>query len=307
MSKVLKAVKIVSKGMKKFGRSSVQIVGQSLTFNDFDQLLRIGLLENQATELNYSSVEEFELCAFDEQCSPLSRIGRDFQANELIRSLEWCNLATDNESSRCALGGVLWDENHIVGTDGRRMHCVRIGACDNLAKPFTAIIPQRIIKALAQLVKLFKDDIVSVRITEKEVVFCGDCWQLCSRLIEGRYPNWQKVIEPLELSGEPKLINVPSLVEQIARIAKRVQLESKIALASMAKSERKNHIEPVPQLRLDEQILDARFVREALDIVGEKYVEYRQERIGSAINIGDSRICYSDRYATLAVIMPMSK
>ena len=103
------------------------------------------------------------------------------------------------------------------------------------------------------------------------------------------------------------MINVPSLVEQIARIAKRVQLESKIALASMAKSERKNHIEPVPQLRLDEQILDARFVREALDIVGEKYVEYRQERIGSAINIGDSRICYSDRYATLAVIMPMSK
>jgi len=307
MSKVLKAVKIVSKGIKKFGRCSVQIVGQSLMFHDCDQLLKVGLQENQSTEINYSSVDEFELGAFDEPIAPLSRIGRDFNAAELVRNLVWCNLATDTKSSRYALGGVLWDECHIVGTDGRRLHCVRIGACDNCAKPLTAIIPSRSIKALVQLVKLFREDIVAVRITEREVVFSGECWQFCSQLIKGIFPSWNKVIEPLELSGEPKLINVPSLTEQIASTVKRVQLENKIALASMSKSEHKSYDDKIPQIKLEEQIIDARYLRDAIDIVDEKYVEYRYGQVGSAVNIGDSRICHSDRYSTLAVVMPCFK
>ncbi len=307
MSKIIKAVKIGSKGMRKNSRAIVQIIGQSLTFNDFNQLLRIGLSENQSTELNYGSVEEFELCAFDERIAPLSRIGTDFCAVELIRSLEWCAIATDTTATRYALGGVCWDENHIVGTDGRRMHVVRIGACDNSAKQRSGIIPIRFIKAVAQLVKLFRDDIVSIRITDKEVVFCGECWQLCSKLVEGRFPDWQQIVEPLERTSEECLLNVPTLSQQIAQTVKRIQLENKIAVKGLSPKSRKLHEDKIPQLTIGAESVNAEYIGDALDIVDDSWIEYRQREVGSAIQIGDSRICYSDRYSILAVVMPMSK
>ena len=309
MSKILKAVKIVSKGMRKGCRCSVQIIGQTLTFTDFDYVLAIGLQENQENELKYSSVAEYELNVAQEGLSPLPRIGFDHVAKDLVNALEWCAIATDNESSRYALGGVCWDGLHIVGTDGRRMHVVRVGETDNKAQDLQAIIPSRVIGQVSQLVKLFKEDTLSVKITEREVVFSGDCWRLLARLVEGRFPRWKQIAQPIERNGDCNLVNVATLSEQIAQTVKRVQLENKIAIEGMNAKSRKSFEPKVPQVTIADNTLDARYLGDALQIVGEEMIEYRQADCKyGALHFGESNIVgTNERFATLAVIMPMSE
>ena len=309
MSKILKAVKIVAKGMRKGCRCSVQIVGNTLTFTDFDHVLTIGLTEAQSEELKYSSVAEYELHCCQETLAPLPRIGFDYTAKDLCKALDWCKLATDNQSSRYALGGVCWDGVFIVGTDGRRMHVVRVGETDNQAQELQAIIPSRVIGQLSQLAKLFREDTISVKITEREVVFSGDCWRLLARLVEGRFPRWRQIAQPIAKDGECNLAHVGALSDQIASVVKRIQLENKIATEGLSAKGRKAFEPKIPQVTIADNTLDARYLGDALQVVEEKMIEYRQQpcELG-AMHFGESNIVNScNRFATLAIIMPMSK
>jgi DNA polymerase III subunit beta len=116
---------------------------------------------------------------------------------ELVRRTVF---ATDVESTRYALGGVLLDMSNdlitAVATDGRRL--ARMQGKGKAIGDFNSgsgntIVP---VKTLSLMEKSItdKDEVVQIAVRQNDIlVRTGRC-MIYSRLVEGRYPNWRQVI-----------------------------------------------------------------------------------------------------------------
>ncbi|MFG0287258.1 MAG: DNA polymerase III subunit beta [Rhodopirellula sp. JB044] len=112
--------------------------------------------------------------------------------------------ATDSESSRYALGGVLleMEESSViaVGTDGRRLARME-GTGESVGghqtNGMTTIVPTRAI-ALIEKALSDKDDSVEVASRGNDLLIRTPRAVISSRLVEGRYPNWRQVLPQRE-------------------------------------------------------------------------------------------------------------
>jgi DNA polymerase III subunit beta len=115
---------------------------------------------------------------------------------ELIRRTIF---ATDNESSRYALGGVKleWNENLLtaVGTDGRRLAKME-GPAQGVGQPApfgdVTVVPTR---AMNLLERALADDgsEVQLAVRQNDILVKNPRATIYSRLLEGRYPRWRDV------------------------------------------------------------------------------------------------------------------
>lgn len=100
---------------------------------------------------------------------PIARLPAD-QFNRAVRGSVF---ATDNESSRYALGAVLVEvagENVVfVGTDGRRLASVQCEH-DQAVTDCTKLVPARVMSILARLAAHAGDDAVQLEATGKELI-----------------------------------------------------------------------------------------------------------------------------------------
>jgi DNA polymerase-3 subunit beta len=105
--------------------------------------------------------------------------------------------ATDDDSSRYALGGVLVEQKKgdvaFVATDGRRLH-VAYAEVDQAVDDASAIIPAHAITTLAKLAATNADDAIQLSLANNELVADMDGVTLWARLLDGRFPRWQEVI-----------------------------------------------------------------------------------------------------------------
>ena len=115
---------------------------------------------------------------------------------ELIRRTLF---ATDTESSRYALGGVLLefepDKITAVGTDGRRLAkmegpCQTVGHCSH--DDTTTIVPA---KSMQLIERAFTDMEAEIRISvhANDILLKSPRVTIYSRLVEGRFPKWRDV------------------------------------------------------------------------------------------------------------------
>lgn len=116
---------------------------------------------------------------------------------EMVRRTSF---ATDADSSRFALGGVLLelngDEVLAVGTDGRRLARVQ-GTGKSVGGHQTSgnstIIPTRSLTLMERSIG-DKEELIHIAARGNDVLLrTGKC-TVYSRLVEGRYPNWRQVI-----------------------------------------------------------------------------------------------------------------
>jgi len=115
---------------------------------------------------------------------------------ELIRRTAF---ATDNESSRYALGGVKLevegDQLTAIGTDGRRLAKmtgpvgISNGAVDTTQ---TTIIPTRAMTLIERAVDP-ADEEVQITVKGNEFLVHTARATISARMLEGRYPDWKKV------------------------------------------------------------------------------------------------------------------
>lgn len=132
---------------------------------------------------------------------------------EVRRLVDHIAPATDNESSRYALGGILldWESDggpaFAVGSDGRRMHIARFSS--RATAPATAIVSPRLFLAFLSAVKAtgkvigrksLDADAVTITISTQgvEVAWFDDidgalAKTVCRRM-EGRFPEWRRVV-----------------------------------------------------------------------------------------------------------------
>jgi DNA polymerase-3 subunit beta len=109
--------------------------------------------------------------------------------------------ATDADSSRYALGGVLLEMTDetitAVGTDGRRLASMAGPAKRHADQEddqlLSAIIPTR---SLALIERAIGDgeQLIQVAVRSNDVTVRTERAVIYSRLVEGRYPNWRQVI-----------------------------------------------------------------------------------------------------------------
>ncbi len=125
---------------------------------------------------------------------------------ELIRRTAF---ATDNESSRYALGGVKLEVEEgqltAIGTDGRRL-AKMTGPVGTTGKAIdaaqTTIIPTRAMTLIERAVDP-TDDEVKIAVKGNEFLVHTTRATISARMLEGRYPDWKKVFP--ESGGGVKL------------------------------------------------------------------------------------------------------
>jgi len=112
--------------------------------------------------------------------------------------------ATDSDSSRFALGGVLleMEEERVtaVGTDGRRLARME-GTGESVGGHQTTgastIVPTRAIQLIERALN-DKDETVDVAARNNDLMVRTPQAVIYSRLVEGRYPNWRQVFPARE-------------------------------------------------------------------------------------------------------------
>lgn len=146
-------------------------------------------------ELQTLNSDEFpDVPAFGDQASyriPAAAL------RELIRRTLF---ATDTESSRYALGGVLLeidgDRLIAVGTDGRRLAkmeaaITREGKPENVGG--TTIVPSRSMQLMDRILP-DGDEVVHLAIRPNELILQVPNGLFTTRLVEGRFPKWRDAI-----------------------------------------------------------------------------------------------------------------
>ena len=137
--------------------------------------------------LEFPSVATFPSEPCFELTTPLVR--------ELVRRTVF---ATDNESSRFALGGVLLELSTkavtAVGTDGRRLAKMEGPAAGSNGSPSDAqpIVPARAMQLLERCLGA-SDAPVHVAVRPAEILVKTGPTTISARLVEGRFPRWRDV------------------------------------------------------------------------------------------------------------------
>ena len=163
--------------------------------------------QNSRFELSAHNPDEFpEVAEFNE---------KDYfevSANVLKEMIKRTLFATDAESSRYALGGVLLEiekDNIIaVGTDGRRLATMQ-GAIKTVGKPVssttTTIVPSRAMQLIERLVP-DSDSVVQLAPRSNDLLLKQSNSVFYTRLVEGRFPKWRDVLPSRQ---ETNRIDIP--------------------------------------------------------------------------------------------------
>jgi DNA polymerase-3 subunit beta len=133
--------------------------------------------------------------------------------------------ATDPENTRYALGGVLFELEgevvRLVATDGRRL-AVMQGTGEALGghstKELSPVVPAKALQILERLL-VGEADPTLIAVQENRVLFATGKAVLSSRLLEGRFPQYQNVI-PRRHAGRVvaavgELLNATRQVEKV--------------------------------------------------------------------------------------------
>ncbi len=104
--------------------------------------------------------------------------------------------AVSRDESRYVLTGILWISKggwlRLVATDGRRLAQIERQAATPTQSPHQVIVP---FKAISELHRLLGEaQAVKISFKENQIAFDLGSTQIISRLIEGRFPNYEQVI-----------------------------------------------------------------------------------------------------------------
>lgn len=132
------------------------------------------------------------------------------------------SFAVSKDESRKSLCGILWNieknKTGMVATDGHRLGSSFINCNFNVAEKNSMIVSS---KTLLYLIRILDSDnnekTINIKDDEKYIVFCNEKIKICSKLIEGPYPDFEKAIP----TNNPKIafIDKSKLLEAFKRVS----------------------------------------------------------------------------------------
>ena len=142
-----------------------------------------------------------------EEFAPIAHLPGD----QFVRLMRSVKCATDTDSSRYALGGVLLEFRggilSMVSTDGRRMHASE-AEIDQAVDDSTTIVPRRVIDVILTIVGSSEESL-QLECNRTEVMAEINGTILRARLLEGRFPEWREIVpaeQPATTVGVAQLL-----------------------------------------------------------------------------------------------------
>lgn len=145
--------------------------------------------------------------------------------DDLYKAVTETVFAASLNTSRPVLSGVYLgfsgDEMNMVATDSYRLAEKRVKLAKKPKADFSCIIPAKTMMELSKVVNKSDDKEVKVVVSKNQILFNVGDVELISRLIEGKYPDYEKII-PKEHKSKFEVS-----VEDLSLILKRASLFAK--------------------------------------------------------------------------------
>lgn len=237
-------------------------------------------------------------------------------AADLAKAIERTIFATDQESTRYALGGVLVELDSgkasavFAATDSRRLAVVEI-RCGRVGNP-TCPTPAPVVpaKAMKLLQSTASGDEVKVSVTANTTtVQCGR-FTVSSQLVQGTFPNWRRVIPTPEVSIATVVGPFHSAIRQAQIVTNEESRgvdftfsKGTLRLSSQAADIGQSKIElPISYDGADRTIaFDPRYIGDCLRVLGPS------ETVDIKVTDSDSAALITTADGYRYVIMPLSK
>jgi len=133
--------------------------------------------------------------------------GQDVEvsAADLTRLLQRTVFATDTESERYSLGGVRFEFSYATqtlvcaATDTRRLSvddcsCTLLPAAANNGTEFCGVIPAKAVHLLLRMLSASGSAPARIGFGSNQWTFRVGSYVLATRLVQGRFPDWRKVV-----------------------------------------------------------------------------------------------------------------
>jgi DNA polymerase III subunit beta len=119
-------------------------------------------------------------------------------AGDLKRMVLRSTFAVSKEASRSCLCGVLWEvekqETAMVATDGHRLGCCVVKKGSGSKEKVSSIVSPKTLLHVIRITEADENTEITVSFAEKYIGFSTAGFTMCSKLIEGPYPDYEKVI-----------------------------------------------------------------------------------------------------------------
>lgn len=263
-----------------------------------------------------SNTTVLSLPAEDYPAVPKVEDGVDVEVPQAVlkEMLRLTTFAASSEETRSLLMGVLFEARGadltLVATDTHRLALKKAKLAVALENPVSTVIPAKPLADMERMLKPSDGGTIAVRFGASQVRFQANGVTLISRLLDGQYPNYEKVI-PQEL--ERKItFNRVALLEAVRRVyiiakdaAEKAVFETKgevLEITAESASSGKA-FEEVP-IALDggdiKIAFNARYLVEVLGILSAENISIE---LRGALNPGLLRAAGVEDY--LYVVMPM--
>jgi DNA polymerase-3 subunit beta len=157
----------------------------------------------------------------------------EMEAGPLMRVINTVARAASRDETRPVLTGILAkfskDRLKMVATDSYRLSVMEAKAGSSIHDKKEIIIPRHTLEELARLFSKEKEGKLKIAISDSQIMFGDGDALLASRLIEGQFPNYQKLL-PDEFTSEVK-IDKEELLEVVARIGLMAQKNAPLKMS----------------------------------------------------------------------------
>ncbi|HUW39888.1 MAG TPA: DNA polymerase III subunit beta [Rectinemataceae bacterium] len=155
-------------------------------------------------------------------------------ARDLKEMIAQTIFAVSDDETRYFMNGVFFENAEeglaLVATDGRRLSYVK-KAFESTVPTFKGVIVPP--KILSLLQKHAPDEgVVDVAVTEKSIFFRFGTYRISSLLIEGQFPNYQKVIP--ETQKNRMLVRRLDLLDSLKRVSIFVEQKSRRTIITLS-------------------------------------------------------------------------
>ncbi len=191
-----------------------------------DEKVELSLSEGVSLSLNSSSSHTKIKCISADEFPLIPKVEKEteisLKVEDFYNAINETVFAASVNTSRPVLSGVLVvvneGEMRLVATDSYRLAEKKIKVSGKTEAPISCIVPARTMMELSKVLTKANEKEVKVTISKNQILFSIDGVELISRLIEGKFPEYEKII-PKEGKSTFEVS-----VEDLSLVLKRVSL-----------------------------------------------------------------------------------
>ena len=147
------------------------------------------------------------------------------QTKDLLKSITQTAFAASNNTSRPVLSGVFFDVDKdvikVVATDSYRLAEKKLTLKDKTSITMQCIVPVRTVMELGKILGMANEEEMEINVSKNQILFIVGDVQLMSRLIEGKFPPYDKIIpRNTKTKLEVKVAELTNVVRRVSLFAR---------------------------------------------------------------------------------------